>query len=111
VHGAHGGGRVRQPEQLAERRPQVLGRDEIVAQARQARFDAPLGFGGKAHAVPRHEFEQAQGKLGLHVEPLGRAKMNAFGVFVSVFCTGEIRKGIASLPASNRRAVFADAVK
>jgi len=37
--------------------------------------------------------------------------MDAFGVFVSVFFIGEIRKGIASLPASNRRAVFADAVK
>jgi hypothetical protein len=31
-------------------------------------------------------------------------------VFVSVFSIGEIRKGIASLPASNRRAVFADVV-
>ena len=29
-------------------------------------------------------------------------------VFVSVFSIGEIRKGIASLPASNRRAVLED---
>jgi hypothetical protein len=83
----------------------------MVAQARQARFDALLGFGGKAHAVTRHKFEQPEGQLWLHVEPLGRAEMDAFGVYVSVFCIGEIRKGIASLPASNRRAVFADAVK
>jgi len=51
VHGAHGGGRVRQGQQLAQHRPERLGVEEMVAQARQAGCDALLGFPGKAQAV------------------------------------------------------------
>jgi hypothetical protein len=36
-----------------------LGIDEMVAQARQARREAPLGFGGEADAVTRYKFKDA----------------------------------------------------
>ena len=80
MHGANGDRRVRQGQQLAEYRPQRLGVGEVVAQARQARIDALLGFGREAYAVTRHEFEETQGEFGLHVQPLGRAEMDAFPV-------------------------------
>ena len=68
----------------------------MVAQARQARFDALLGFGGEADAVARHEFEEAQDEFGIDIQPLRRAEMDALAVHAEIG-VGEARAPVAEL--------------
>src|ERR1035437_3777243 len=78
----------------------------MVAQARQARFELLLGFGGKAHAVTRPKFKQPQGKFGLPVDPLGRAEMDAFTVYAE-FGVGNAGAEIAKLGEEGTGLAFA----